>query len=118
MVGDKGWEKEQRPEVRPLSACCRTTLPLVYLMCRRLPWATEWLESNWGQWLLFWHQGYYVWQTFSLTYWHAWYSHPTLVMMSHHHKELDLLSSRDPQPVLPVSAAFDPPWVGASGKGK
>lgn len=24
-----------------------TTLPLVYLMCRRPPWATEWSESNW-----------------------------------------------------------------------
>lgn len=90
-----------------------TTLSLVYLMCRRPSWATEWLESLWGRWLLF-----CVAETFSLTYWHSWYSHPTLVMMSHHHKELDLLSSRDPQPVLPVPAAFDPPWVGVSGKGK
>lgn len=52
-------------------------------------------------------------KTLSLTCWHAWYSHHTLVMTSHHHKDLDLLSSWDPQPVWCLQPLTPTPWVGS-----
>lgn len=60
-------------------------IALVYLMLRGRPWASGWLDSNWGGWLPFWRQGYSMCGTgsFSLTRRHTWHSHPTPVMMNH-----------------------------------